>query len=103
MYNIVYQPGETNPADYRSRHPTSRCDITGREAKMADEYVNFIVVNAVSKDITVDEVEQATLKDNVLQQDHSTTCFNKIILQRASTRSFYNVLQQDHSTMCATS
>ena len=40
-YNIVYQPGETNPADYMSRHPTSGCDITGREAKMADEYVNL--------------------------------------------------------------
>ena len=58
---------------------------------MAEEYVNFTVVNAVSKDITLDEVEQATLKDNVLQQDHSTTCFNKIIIQRVSTRSFYNV------------
>ena len=48
-YNIVYQTGETNLADYMSRHPTSECDITGREAKMANEYVNFTVVNSVCK------------------------------------------------------
>ena len=45
-----------------SRHPISGCDITGREAKMEDEYVNFTVVNAVPKTITLDEVEQATRK-----------------------------------------
>ena len=35
---------------------------------MADEYVNFTVVNAVPKATILDEVEQATLNDNVLQQ-----------------------------------
>ena len=59
------QPGVTNPADYSSRHPPSGYDINGREAKIADEYVNFSVATAVPKVITLDEVEQAT---NVLQQ-----------------------------------
>ena len=62
------QPGETNPANYSSRHPPSGYDINGREAKIADEYVNFTVVTAVPKVITLDGVEQATLKENVLQQ-----------------------------------
>ena len=66
-YNIVYQHGDSNAAEYMSRHPTSGCDITGRKAKMEDEYVNFTVVNAVPKAITLGEVEQTTLKDNVLQ------------------------------------
>ena len=51
-----------------SRHPTSGCDVSGRKAKMADEYVNFTVVSTLPKAITLDEVEQATLKYNVIQQ-----------------------------------
>ena len=51
-----------------SRHPTSGCGITGREDNMADEYVNFTVVNAIPKAVTLDDVAQETLKDNVLQQ-----------------------------------
>ena len=35
---------------------------------MADDYGNFTVVNAVPKAITLDGVEQATLKENVFQQ-----------------------------------
>ena len=36
--NIVYQSGKNNPADYISRHPTSGCEISIRESKLADEY-----------------------------------------------------------------
>ena len=66
--NIVYQPGKNNPADYISRHPTSGCDISIRESKLADEYVNFVIENAVLKAITPDELEAGTVRDEMLQQ-----------------------------------
>ena len=78
-----------------SRHPTPGCDITGREAKMADECVNFTVVNAVPKANTLDEVKQATFKNNVLQQVAKAVSDGhwRRIQKSADTklRSFYNL------------
>ena len=48
-FRIVYKPGQNNPADYMSRHPTSGSKVSTRESKMADEYVNFIITNAIPK------------------------------------------------------
>ena len=66
-YNIIYSPGENNPADFMSRHPTFGTATTGREAKIAEEYVNMVVSNAVPKALTISEIQDETLKDDTLQ------------------------------------
>ena len=64
-YIIKYKAGKDNPADYMSRHP-----IVGstphRSSRMAEEYVNFIVDNAVPKAMTLKEVQTETKKDSAL-------------------------------------
>ena len=104
--NIVYQLGKNNPADYISRHSTSGCDISIRESKLqqyecnivhilANEYVNFVIENAVPKAITLDELEAGTVRDEMPQQ--IMTCVIdgrwKAIQKSpdARLRSFYNV------------
>ena len=93
--NIVYQLGKNNPADYISRHSTSGCDISIRESKLANEYVNFVIENAVPKAITLDELEAGPVRDEMPQQ--IMTCVIdgrwKAIQKSpdARLRSFYNV------------
>ena len=80
----------------------SGCDVTEREAKMADEYVNFTVVNALPKAITLDEVEQATLKDNVQVVKAVSDGHWRSIQKSADTRlrSFYNLRHELSRSKC---
>jgi hypothetical protein len=62
---IKYQPGKDNPADYMSRHPG--CTTTkSREEKIADQYVKFIMTEAIPKAMTLDEVKMAATEDKTL-------------------------------------
>ncbi len=62
-YKIVYRRGDENPADILSRMP-----LPSRQSKpnTADEYVNFVALHAVPKGMTLEEVAEATMKDNEL-------------------------------------
>ena len=40
---------------------------SGKQSKMADEYVNFIVQHAIPKSMTLDEIRHATGNDRVLK------------------------------------
>eukprot|EP00795_Rhopilema_esculentum_P015818 gene15818-7127_t len=66
-YNVQvkYKPGPTNQADFLSRHPST--SNTGKQSKIADEYVHFIVQNAVPKSMTLSEIREETDKDRVLK------------------------------------
>ena len=64
LYKVIYKRGAENPTDILSRMP-----LPTRKSKpnVADEYVNFVAHHAVPKAMTLEEVAQSTLKDNVLQ------------------------------------
>eukprot|EP00794_Sanderia_malayensis_P014704 gene14704-biopygen11798 len=64
-FNVKYKPGPTNHADFLSRHPAT--NNTGKQGKMADEYVNFILQHAIPKSMTLDEIREATDNDRVLK------------------------------------
>ena len=72
-YTIKYKAGKDNPADYMSTHP-----IVGstphRSSRMAEEYVNFIVDNAVPKAMTLKEVQTETKKDSALCKVMQSIC-----------------------------
>ena len=63
-YKVIYKRGAENPADILSRMP-----LPTRNSKpnVADEYVNFAAHHAVPTAMTLEEVAQSTLKDNVWQ------------------------------------
>ena len=64
-FQVKYKPGPTNQADFLSRHPSM--SNTGKQSKIADEYVHFIVQNAVPKSMTLSEIREETDKDRVLK------------------------------------
>ena len=64
-FQVQYKPGPTTQADFLSRHPSA--NNSGKQSKMADEYVNFIVRHAIPKSMTLDEIRHATDNDRVLK------------------------------------
>ena len=61
----IYRPGHDNPADYLSRHPTHQ-PPSGREQKIAEEYINYILSTSTPKAMTIDEVATEMAKDKTL-------------------------------------
>ena len=57
---VYYRKGEGNPADYLSRHPSKRIAAASREEKIAEEYVNYIILASTPKAMTVQEIEKPT-------------------------------------------
>ena len=64
---VVYRPGKDNLTAHLSRHPDPHLKAYIAEME-GEEYVNFVAINAGPKGITCDEVQEETLKDQVLQQ-----------------------------------
>ena len=62
-FNVLYTAGNKNPADVLSRHPTE-----SRKSKhnIAEEYINFVITAAVPHKMNVEEIIQATDKDEAL-------------------------------------
>jgi len=66
-FTLEYQPGPSNPADYASRHPISCPNPKDIDISEADQYVAYIMQNAIPKAMTLAEVESATARDPLLQ------------------------------------
>lgn len=71
-YEIVHRPGETNVADYYSRHPvkTTREDFLEevRASSETERYINAIAVSSLPRSVTVDEIREATKSDPEIQE-----------------------------------
>ncbi len=68
-FSVRYNPGKENPADYMSRHPLETySNHTQRLEESTEEYVNFIAINAVSKAITMEQLEEETRHDVTIQK-----------------------------------
>ena len=66
-YKIEYRPGRDNPADYMSRHPNTKCTVKSQEQDIAEQYVNYVTVNAIPQAIRLTDVREATQSDKTLQ------------------------------------
>ena len=64
---LTYGPGKDNPADFMSRHPTNKQELTSREEKVAEEYINFVVRESTPKAISERQVREETNSDRTLQ------------------------------------
>ena len=74
-FAIVYKSGAENPADYLSRHPTTKS--IRKQEKMTEEYINFIVDSSIPKSMTLAEVIEATNDDRTLKGLRAAIRFNK--------------------------
>jgi len=64
---ITYQPGNENPADFMSRHPSVKT-IKSCEQSIAEQYVKFVMSEAILRAMTLDEVIIASSKDKTIQR-----------------------------------
>ena len=74
-FTIVYKSGAENPADYLSRHPTTKS--IRKQEKMTEEYINFIVDSSIPKSMTLAEVIEATNDDRTLKGLRAAIRLNK--------------------------
>ena len=65
-FKVIYKKGSLNESNYMSRHPVSRQHEISDEGEIAEAYVNFIVNHAVPKSITLNEIQEETIKDPTL-------------------------------------
>ena len=65
-FKVVHMAGKTNPADVVSRLPLENQPF--RERNIAEEYINYVTVNAVPKALTLKQIACATEADPILQQ-----------------------------------
>ena len=65
-YKIIYRPGKNNPADYLSRHPETFSKISTDVSHIAEEYINFMVLESVPKSVTLKEIQLQTKNDSLL-------------------------------------
>ena len=67
-FTLRYKPGKSNPADFLSRHPVHSADTQStHEAKVAEEYIKFVISHTVPKAMTLEEIIEATKSDPTLQ------------------------------------
>ena len=66
-FELKYRPGIGNPADYLSRHTPSVTEMSRREERVMEEYINYIATRATPKAMTLSEIENSTAKDNTLK------------------------------------
>ena len=65
-FKVVHMAGKTDPADVLSRLPLKNQPF--RERDIAEEYINYVTVNAVPKALTLKQIACATETDPILQQ-----------------------------------
>ncbi|XP_057375023.1 uncharacterized protein K02A2.6-like [Daphnia carinata] len=66
-FEVKYQPGKNNPADFISRHPAHQNRTPSREEIIAENYVNHIAMTSAPKAVTIKEVAEATARDKAIQ------------------------------------
>jgi hypothetical protein len=66
-FTVEYQPGHSNPADYASRHPTSAPSQATVDSGRSEQYVAYVTENAIPKAMTLDEIQEATAHDKLIQ------------------------------------
>ena len=65
-YKVTYKPGNSNIADYLSRHPLQSQPV--RDRNIAEQYVNYLIDNAVPKAMSVGEINSACETDSAIQK-----------------------------------
>ena len=65
-FTIKHIPRLTNPADCMSLHPTD-VQLQSHEETDAEEYVNFLAYDSISKTVTLHDIVAAKTNDTALQ------------------------------------
>ena len=64
-FDVIYQPGSENAADFLSRHPQVNGDC--KQSTVSDEYVRYVCCQSVPETLTLAEIAKETANDVDLQ------------------------------------
>ena len=70
-FTISYQPGNSNPSDYLSRHPEPNdqtCSTKSLQERVAEQYVNFLAITSTPRSMSLDDIKNETQKDQTMQK-----------------------------------
>ena len=60
-FNVEFRNGKNHPADYMSRHPSTR--ITRMQENYTEQHINFVVKHSLPKAVTRKEIIGETISD----------------------------------------
>ena len=63
-FTVIYQPGNLNAADILSKSPQLSTDNN----QETEDYAKYVANNAVSKAMTIEEIETASQTDSCLKK-----------------------------------
>ena len=69
-FRVIYKKGESNSADYMSRHPDghSESDLDTSNENFTEHYINFLISHHIPKSMTLEQIKEATKSDKVLNK-----------------------------------
>ena len=65
-FHVKYRPGSTNPSDYLSRHPVTKCN--NNQPSLSDDHVRFVAQNAVPIAMDIQTIRKAVQQDPTQQK-----------------------------------
>ena len=101
---VKYQPGETNAADYLSRYALTKTSRSTKNNEI-EMYVNSIITDAIPKEMTLSEIQEATTKDSDLQvlQSFSETTKKEENIDAPYDNEIYEIISINGSMITARS
>jgi len=66
-FDVFYKKGNESPADYLSRHIRNGNRKRTPDKTLAKEYINFLAHHAIPKAMTMNDIQDATLANKMLQ------------------------------------
>lgn len=64
VFKVIHQEGKSNPSDYLSRYAISK-ELTSSQS--TENYVNFVTKNNIPDHMSLQEIQEHTKKDHILQ------------------------------------
>ena len=65
-FHVKYRPGSTNPSDYLSGHPVTKCN--NNQPNLSDDHVRFVAQNAAPIAMDIQTIRKAVQQDPTQQK-----------------------------------
>lgn len=90
-FAIKYEPVVDNIADCMSRHPLKSRTQSSQDQKIAENYVNFIMTEAVPKAISLDEIRDTTMSPTLQKAIEYTRTERWYEMKQLTDREMYDM------------
>jgi len=93
-YKMIFEPGESNAADYLSRHPENKSQ-TSEEAVETELFVDNVIANTLPDAVTTSDIQRASRHDETTQRLENAIDLGYIPLQHVNQLADYKHILQE--------